>query len=181
MSLRDFDIRAWALVGATLGSLAAFALLIVGGFHEVPILVGLALATPILALFTIWYLYDVAYRREVRRRYAAEATTVPQMATAEALLRILDHASSLLDRLTRYTGWFFFFIVLAIFIVSALFSIAVQALAWAGPWLGVVLGVLQLAFWAAYFYYYYKIKHENDIWKERIAWLRERERQLLGQ
>ncbi len=183
MALRDVGVRGWALVAATIVTASIF---LIGAatraFSQPPwdIAFGsLSIGLPILTLFTVWYLYDVAWAREIRRR--AEVTPdVPAMATTEALVRLMDYAGGLLDRLTRYTGWFFFMILLAIFLVPSLFILVLQGWLVAGSILpSLFIAGVNTAFWIAYFYFYYKIKHENDIWKERIQWLREREKTLL--
>ena len=183
MTLRDVGRIGWLLVAATAGVAVA---LLVGAMTKVLftppwdiLLASFSIALPLLALFTVWYLYDVAWPREIRRRRREAAPEVPEMATAEALLRLMDYSGGLLDRLTRYTGWFFFLILLAIFIVPSLFSLGLQGWLVGGLLPSLLLGGMNMVFWIAYFYFYYKIKHENDIWKERIARLRERERALL--
>jgi len=183
MTLRDVGRIGWLLVAATAGVAVA---LLVGAMTKVLftppwdiLLASFSIALPLLALFTVWYLYDIAWAREIRRRRREAAPEVPEMATAEALLRLMDYSGGLLDRLTRYTGWFFFLILLAIFIVPSLFSLGLQGWLVGGLLPSLLLGGMNMVFWIAYFYFYYKIKHENDIWKERIARLRERERALL--
>lgn len=182
MSLRDVGFRGWALVTATVGTLAIYTILALAGLLFQPPwdLLGVAFgfALPTLALFTIWYLAEVVWLREMRKAREEETQEVQKMGTAEALLRLMDHADRLLDRLTRYTGWFFFLVLLALFLVPFFFSLGL--LVWAqGSWLFWVFAGGELAFWAAYFYFYYKIKHENDLWKEWLKRLRERERVLL--
>jgi len=185
MSLRDVGKTGLTLV-SVLAILAA--VLLMGAWSGVLfqptwilLFAGLAVGLPILALFTVWYLYEVAFGREIRRRRAKETREVAAMGTAEALLRLMDHADALLDRLTKYTGWFFFLMLLAIFIGPVVVNLLLLGLsAFGGPSVlfNIVVGGINLAFWAAYFYYYYKIKHENDLWKERIAQLRQREKSL---
>lgn len=183
MSVRDAGKRGWALVAAT--TIAALALLLgawSGLFFQPPwnlLFAGLALGVPILTLFTVWYLYEVTWSRELRKRQAQETREIATMGTAEALLRLTDYADQLLDRLTKYTGWFFFLALLAIFVVPVAFNFVLLGISESGGLLlSLIAAALNLAFWAAYFYYYYTIKHQNDLWKERIARLRERERSL---
>ena len=185
MSLRDVGKTGLTLV-SVLAILAA--VLLMGAWSGVLfqptwilLFAGLAVGLPILALFTVWFLYEVAFGSEIRRRRARETREVAAMGTAEALLRLMDHADALLERLTKYTGWFFFLMLLAIFIgpvVVNFLLLGLSALGGPSALLSIVVGGINLAFWAAYFYYYYKIKHENDLWKERIAQLRQREKSL---
>lgn len=182
MSLRDVGIRGWALVTATVGTLALYLGLVLAGLLFQPpwdlFAVALGFALPILALFTIWYLLEVVWPREIRKAREEETEEVEKMGAAEALLRLMDHADRLLDRLTRYTGWFFFLVLIALVLVPFFFSLGLFA--WAqGGWLFWAFSGGELAFWAAYFYFYYKIKNENALWKERLRRLRERERVLL--
>jgi hypothetical protein len=181
MSLRDVGFRGWALVTATVAVLMAFLLLALSGllFQSPWDLLGVAFGfgVPILALFTIWYLLDVVWRREIVQDREPETRQVEAMGAAEALLRLMDYVDNVLDRLTRYTGWFFFFMLLALFLVPLLLSFGLPLWALASPLFWVLPGV-NLGLWIAYFYYYYKIKHESDVWKGRLKRLRERARTL---
>lgn len=183
MSVRGIGMRGWLLVAATTIALGVYLAMALAGLLFQPpwdsVAVGLGLALPILTLFTAWYFFDVVWRREIRRRRRAESAEIPGMATAEALLRLMDYADRILDRLTRYTGWFFFLVLLALFFVPFFYSLGFFAFGAGNVTFTLFVGGGNLAFWVAYFYYYYKIKHESDLWKERIAWLREREQSLL--
>jgi len=184
MSLRDVGFRGWALVTVTVGVLTAFLVFVLTGLLFQPPwdLLGVAfgLGAPILTLFTIWYFFDVVWRREIRSAQEAATREVKVIGTAEALLRLMDYADNVLDRLTRYTGWFFFLVLLALFLVPALFSLGLSF--WTqGAWFFWVLSGIELGFWVAYFYFYYKIKHESDVWKDRLKRLREREKAVFEQ
>ncbi|MFQ5951544.1 MAG: hypothetical protein ACE5KH_05625 [Candidatus Geothermarchaeales archaeon] len=145
-------------------------------------LVSLSLAAPPVVLVTVWYFFQVLYQKEIRSSFEVKSVDTREMGTVEWLLRLLDHSESLLGRLTRYTGWLFFMIILAVILIPFLFMLGTLATLQGG---GIILTAVflagTLAFWASYFLFYYRVKHENDLWKERIAALRERERTLLGQ
>lgn len=184
MSLRDVGKTGWVLVSVT--GIAA-ALLLLGAWTGVlfeptwiPVFAGLSIGVPILTLFAVWYLYDVAWGREIRKRRTRESEEIVAMGTAEALLRLMDYANQLLDRLTRYTGWFFFLMLLVIFLAPVVVNFVLLGLLSGGlsVLFSVLLGGINLGVWTAYFFYYYRIKHESDVWKERIARLRDRERSL---
>lgn len=182
MSLRDVGLRGWLLLTSTALTVAGLVGGTVSGYLFRPLwdtmLVGLVIATPVMVLLTVWYFFDVLWGREIRRRRRVESKHISEMATAEALLRLINHADSLLGRLTSYVGWLFFLILLAMVLVPLLFIMGLWAFA-DGGYAGMVFGAASVVFWVLYFYYYYKVKHENDLWKERIAWLRERERSLV--
>ncbi len=182
MSVRDVGKVGWSLVAAT-GVLAIVVFLgaVTGTLFRPPwdlVGAGLGLALPAVLLATVWYLFDVAWAREMRAERASETREVEAMGTAEGLLRALDHATGLLDRLTRYTGRFFVLVLTLLIALPLLFSFELVSIG-VGGFLGITAGGFETVIWILYFYSYYKVKHENDLWKERIAWLRKREESLL--
>jgi hypothetical protein len=182
MTGRGIGTFGWLLVSATAAGIVALSVLAVRGFVLDPtqsqVGVGLLMGVIGLTISTIWYLWAVAWKREIRHGEGGETREVAQMATAEALLRLVDHVDGVLDRLTKYMGWFFVLVVLSLLFVPLLFTLGFFA--WLQPgWIAVLFGAGNLFLWIVYFYFYYKIKNDNDLWKERLAWLREREKALL--
>lgn len=182
MSVRDVGKVGWSLVAATVVLAIVFFLGAVTGILFRPpwdlVAAGLGLALPAVLLATVWYLFDVAWAREIRAEKAGETQEIEAMGTAEALLRALDHATGLLDRLTKYTGRFFVLVLTLLLVLPLLFSFELVSIG-SGGFLGIATTGFETVIWILYFYSYYRVKHENDLWKERIAWLRKREESLI--
>jgi hypothetical protein len=104
------------------------------------------------------------------------------VSTTEVLLALLDKSESWLDRMTRYAGWTFFLLLMFVFLLSITIGYGITALGGAydvATWIGIVLEILTWTVLAVYWFVYYKIKGENDLWKARIRELKRREEVFL--
>ncbi len=104
------------------------------------------------------------------------------VSTTEVLLALLDKSESWLTRMTKYAGWTFFLLLMLVFLLSIVVVWGISALG--GPsdiatWIAVVLEFLIWTVLAIYWFIYYRIKGENDLWKARIKELKRREEVFL--
>lgn len=104
------------------------------------------------------------------------------VSTTEVLLALLDKSESWLTRMTKYAGWTFFLLLILVFLLSIIVGWGIPALGGASDvatWIAVGLEFLIWTVLAVYWFIYYKIKGENDLWMARIKELKRREEVFL--
>ena len=111
-----------------------------------------------------------------------EQDSMKDVSTSEVLLTLLNKSESWLDRMTKYAGWTFVFLLMFLILLSYMIFFTISTLG--GHFehvttIGLITEGLVWTVFIVYWYMYYKIKGENDAWKARIRELRRREEGFL--